>query len=168
MKRTARKKAPRKKAARKKVVRKKAARRKAARKTAKRRPRKVARLKPRKVARSRHHKVVKKKKKPKPKKVTIHLSDPDGPDNSDPTLMVPRKDKIRWKNDSSQTRTLTFAVWIFEKAAQSIVVKPKKHSRWFTIAAGTPYPATYGYQIDPDFLGTQGTVPDPPQVSADG
>jgi len=152
----------------KRAKRKKSARKKAARKPAKRASKKPAsRRAGARAAKSARKRPVKRHKKPMPRKKTIHLVDPTGPDAA-PHLSVSRKDQVRWQNKSSQTRTLTFTVWIFTQAESSITIKPKKFSRWFTIAPGTPYPATYPYAIDPEFPGAEGTPPDPPEVSADG
>ena len=166
MKRANRKKTAKAKPARSRV--KTSAKKRAARKTA-RKPR-ARKSRPRSGVRraaTPKRSSPRSRKKPsvkKPVRTTIHLVEPDGPDDA-PTLSVSTKDQVRWANKTNTTRKLTFVVWIFTQSPRTISVRPKHQSRWFTIAPGTPYGA-YGYAIDPEFPGEEGTPPDPPEVSA--
>ena len=177
-----------KKRAKKKVAKKKAGKKKkAARKVAKRRPRKVARKaargakkrpikskKPKKPKKSKKHKPPRKPKKhgpkghktKKPVKHEVVLVEPNGPDHV-PVMSVSRGDMVRWFNETTSDRTLTFTVWIFRGTETSIFVPAGGVSDWYTILATAVQPHDYSYGILPPFLGTGGPT-DPPQVSADG
>ena len=153
------KKAAGKKKARKKVARKKAARRKS---TA-RKPRAGARRASKKSSKKATARkgARKKTKKPKPRRDTVHLVPPAGPDHV-PELSQSRKDKVRWKNDDAIDHTLIFTLWPFTGSNKSIVVKAGKFSKkWYTVSP-TVVQRTYSYAISPPFT-SQGP-PDPPQV----
>ena len=140
-------------AARKKAAKKKAGKKKVAKKRPG--PRKPPRKAPRKRPKRGTHPPLKSTGW-KPQEFTvILLADDQGPDQMVVKTSRNRRDIVRWVNQSSVTRTLTFknSMWPFEGNPCDIVVPKGGQTGWYRIEKRPEEQGKfqYEYDSDPDF-----------------
>jgi hypothetical protein len=142
----------------------------AARKKARKGAKKAGKKAPRKSASKKKRKSKRKKKVGPPKDFIVKLMSNNQGANTAPRTSRKRRDLVKWVNESTVERRLTFkdGVWPFEGAPSDILVPLNGESGWYRVTKhpGEAGVISYGYTSTPVF-GQSGGPGDPVVDSGD-